>query len=48
MQQIQVVKRDGTKEPFDANKINMALLKAAEGLPLATNNIGRAAPYEVE
>ena len=33
MQQINVVKRDGTKEPFDANKINMALLKAAEGLP---------------
>ena len=33
MQQINVVKRDGTKEPFDANKINIALLKAAEGLP---------------
>lgn len=33
MQQINVVKRDGTKEPFDANKINLALLKAAEGLP---------------
>lgn len=33
MQDINVVKRDGTKEPFDANKINIALLKAAEGLP---------------
>ncbi len=33
MQQIHVVKRDGSKEPFDANKINIALLKAAEGLP---------------
>ena len=33
MSVIHVVKRDGTKEPFDANKINIALLKAAEGLP---------------
>lgn len=33
MQQIYVVKRDGTKEPFDANKINLALVKASEGLP---------------
>ncbi len=33
MQQIHVVKRDGTREPFDANKINVALLKACEGLP---------------
>lgn len=33
MQQIHVVKRDGTKEPFDANKINLALVKASEGLP---------------
>lgn len=33
MQQINVVKRDGTKEPFDANKINLALVKASEGLP---------------
>jgi ribonucleoside-diphosphate reductase alpha chain len=30
---IQVVKRDGSKEPFDANKINLALVKASEGLP---------------
>lgn len=33
MQQIHVVKRDGTKELFDANKINLALVKASEGLP---------------
>ncbi|MDO4781456.1 MAG: ribonucleoside-diphosphate reductase subunit alpha [Candidatus Saccharibacteria bacterium] len=33
MQQIHVVKRDGTKEPFDANKINAAILKACDGLP---------------
>ena len=33
MQQINAVKRDGTKEPFDANKINLALVKASEGLP---------------
>lgn len=33
MQQINVVKRDGTKEPFDANKINAAILKACDGLP---------------
>ncbi len=30
---ITVVKRDGTREPFDANKINLALMKASEGLP---------------
>jgi ribonucleoside-diphosphate reductase alpha chain len=29
---IHVVKRDGTREPFDANKINLALVKASEGL----------------
>ena len=33
MNGIHVVKRDGTREPFDANKINLALLKACEGLP---------------
>ena len=33
MPDIQVVKRDGTKEPFDANKINLALVTASEGLP---------------
>ncbi len=32
MTEISVVKRDGTKEPFDANKINLALVKASEGL----------------
>ena len=33
MKEINVVKRDGTKESFDANKINAAILKACEGLP---------------
>src|SRR5690606_2579557 len=33
MDNIQVVKRDGSKEPFDANKINLALVQASEGLP---------------
>ncbi len=33
MSAITVVKRDGTREPFDANKINLALVKASEGLP---------------
>ena len=33
MSVINVVKRDGTREPFDANKINLALVKASEGLP---------------
>lgn len=33
MSNIHVVKRDGTREPFDANKINLALVKASEGLP---------------
>lgn len=33
MKGINVIKRDGTKEPFDANKINTAILKACEGLP---------------
>ncbi|MCA9341841.1 ribonucleoside-diphosphate reductase subunit alpha [Candidatus Saccharibacteria bacterium] len=33
MSGIHVVHRDGTRVPFDANKINIALLKAAEGLP---------------
>lgn len=32
MTAITVVKRDGTREPFDANKINLALVKASEGL----------------
>lgn len=29
---ITVVKRDGTREPYDANKINLALVSASEGL----------------
>jgi ribonucleoside-diphosphate reductase alpha chain len=29
---ITVVKRDGSREPYDANKINLAIEKAAEGL----------------
>jgi len=33
MGEIHVVKRDGTREPFDANMINLALVKASEGLP---------------
>lgn len=33
MSDIQVVKRDGTREPFDANMINLALVEASEGLP---------------
>lgn len=33
MTNIHVVKRDGTREPFDANKINVALVRASEGLP---------------
>lgn len=33
MSTIYVVKRDGTREEFDANKINLALVKASEGLP---------------
>lgn len=33
MPDIHVVKRDGTREAFDANKINLALVRASEGLP---------------
>lgn len=33
MGEIKVVKRDGSREPFDANKINLALVEASEGLP---------------
>jgi ribonucleoside-diphosphate reductase alpha chain len=33
MSTISVVKRDGTRESFDANKINLALVKASDGLP---------------
>jgi ribonucleoside-diphosphate reductase alpha chain len=30
---IHVVKRDGTRAPFDANQVNLALVEASEGLP---------------
>ncbi|MFZ2544861.1 MAG: ribonucleoside-diphosphate reductase subunit alpha [Candidatus Saccharimonadales bacterium] len=30
---ITVVKRDGTRAPFDANQVNLALVEASEGLP---------------
>lgn len=33
MNGIHVVKRDGTREPFDANMINLALVRASDGLP---------------
>lgn len=33
MSDITVIKRDGSKEPFDANKINRSLMEASEGLP---------------
>ena len=33
MSDIHVVKRNGTRELFDANKINLALVRASEGLP---------------
>lgn len=33
MEGIHVVKRDGSRELFDANKINKAILKATDGLP---------------
>ena len=33
MADITVVKRDGSKQLFDANKINLTLLAASEGLP---------------
>src|SRR5579871_494962 len=33
MEGIHVVKRDGSREPFDADKINKAILKTADGLP---------------
>lgn len=33
MEGIFVVNRDGSCEPFDANKLNVALVKASEGLP---------------
>lgn len=32
MSDLYVVKRDGTREPFDANQVNLALVEASEGL----------------
>lgn len=32
MSTVTVVKRDGSREPFDANKLNLALVTASEGL----------------
>lgn len=32
MSDLHVVKRDGTREPFDANQVNLALVEASEGL----------------
>lgn len=42
---IKVVKRDGTSEAFDANKINMELIAAAEGL---TDQISKVAQISSE
>ena len=39
MADITVVKRDGSQQPFDANKINLTLLAASEG----SANSGRIA-----
>ena len=33
MSSITVVKRDGSRQPYDANQINLALVEATEGLP---------------
>src|SRR6185312_8673463 len=33
MNDLHVVKRDGTRAPFDANQVNLALVEASEGLP---------------
>ena len=39
MEGIHVVKRDGSRSLYDANKINAAILKAAEGLPDPVNMV---------
>ena len=44
MKEINVIKRDGTKEPFDANKINAAILKACDGLPDQVSKVVRWRP----
>lgn len=43
MSNIHVVHRDGTREPFDANKINLALVKASEGLPDQISKVAQVA-----
>lgn len=45
MEQINITKRDGTKEPFDINKINVELLSASEGLP---DQVGKIAQIAAE
>jgi ribonucleoside-diphosphate reductase alpha chain len=43
MSQIRVIKRDGSKEVFDANKINLALVQASEGLPAQIQKVVQVA-----
>ena len=43
MNQIRVIKRDGSKEVFDANKINLALVQASEGLPAQIQKVVQVA-----
>ena len=43
MSTINVVKRDGTREPFDANKINLAHVAASEGLPDQSSKVVQVA-----
>lgn len=45
MDDIHVVKRDGTRELFDANKINLALVRASVGLP---DQIGKVVQVATE
>lgn len=43
MSEIYVKKRDGTREKYDANKINLALVKASEGLPDQIQKVAQVA-----
>ena len=43
MNQIRVIKRDGSKEVFDANKINLALVQASKGLPAQIQKVVQVA-----
>lgn len=45
MSAVHVVKRDGSRELFDANKINLALVKASEGL---NDQVSKVAQVAVE